>query len=179
MADVITAVEAVLREEDSTLSGVVVNLGDGAGLTRFGITSKNYPALVGWGYFDVAHMPSARALSIATAEYTAAYAKPLHIADISDQKLATAVLSFGVNAGLKESAEALQKSICALGRQVEVDGEIGTVTLKNVNLLPGAEVLAKFAALAQEFYLTLAIKNPPLNAKFLNGWYYRVKGWSA
>ena len=37
--------EWVLRQEDSTLSGVVNNLGDGGGLTRYGIAQTKHEKL--------------------------------------------------------------------------------------------------------------------------------------
>ena len=59
----------VLRQEDSTLSGVVKDLGDGQGLTRFGVGQKSHPELPQTFYT----MPAPGALSIAEGVYKQTY----------------------------------------------------------------------------------------------------------
>lgn len=51
MASFGSIIEWVLRLEDRTLAGKTMNLGDGAGLTRFGVTTKNCPTMSSefWG----------------------------------------------------------------------------------------------------------------------------------
>ena len=169
------AIQEVLKEEDSKLAGKVVNLKDGAGMTRFGITSKNHPELIPTGFFST--MPTALALTVAEGVYSKSYAKPLQISGIGDAALGRAVLSFGVNAGVGTSARMLQQACNSFDIHVAVDGCIGPGTLKAVNMICPSSLLATFSGLAKAHYAELAEADSS-KAKWLRGWNSRVNGWT-
>jgi len=84
VSDPNAAIRFVLKQEDSTLSGVITNeSGDAGGLTRFGLCAKWHPELVAAGFYDVT-MDTATALPLAEtayqtasgAMYSAAYRQP-------------------------------------------------------------------------------------------------------
>lgn len=178
MANVDVAIDFVLRQEDAALSGDVTTLkGDSGGATRFGLASADHPELVAEGFYDKTRVSRDQALQIAQQVYSAKYAAPLRVADISDQACATAVLSLGINSGPHEAGEALQKACVVLGHTVSVDGEIGTETLTAANACDPDRLLAEFSEQADEFYRGLAADNASYRP-FLHGWEDRVAAWS-
>jgi lysozyme family protein len=176
MADVKQAIDFVLRQEDATMSGKVVDLRDGAGWTRFGITSKFHPELIPAGFFDETKVNRDEALAIAERVYGTSYATPLHIAEIKDQRVATAVLSFGINSGSKNAAILLQRAIIEAHRRVTVDGMIGPATIAAANACDAGNLLTAYTVLAKLFYHDLAADKPS-NEKFLHGWNNRADAW--
>ena len=179
MADVKAAIDFVLRQEDSTLTGNVTTLkGDTGGATRFGLASRSHPELVASGFFDTVKTPRDAALVIAEAVYNSAYAAPLDIAGINDQAAAAAVLSFGVNGGLLGDGKLFQQACVASGKPVTVDGHVGPGTLAAANSLNAGVLLRAFSAQALGFYARLAVEDPQ-DARFLTGWDNRVAAWSA
>ncbi len=175
MADVQKAVDAVLREEDETLSGVITQTrGDFGGLTRFGISSRFHPELIGSTFYTT--MDTADALQVAVLTMEKAYATPLHIAEIVDQALATKVLSFGVNAGVDESARALQEGINRTHSGIlplAVDGDIGAETLTAIQLCMPRTLLNSFRLRMIDYYNCIC-KSKPTQLKFLCGWVDRA-----
>lgn len=177
MADVKAAIDFVLRQEDSTLSGKVTTLkGDSGGATRFGLASASHPELIATGFFDASKVNVLQALVIAENVYNQAYATPLRIAEIGDQALANAVLSFGINSGIGTAAKTLQQAVVRCGKTVDVDGKIGLYTLAVVNAIPGEYLLFTFSQLAKRFYSDLANSHPS-DMAFLKGWNRRVQQW--
>jgi lysozyme family protein len=177
MANVKEAIDRVLIEEDATLSAHVVNLHDGAGRTRLGITSVNHPELIPRGFFDEAKMNRIQAIAVAEQVYSDYYATPLHIADIQDQALANAVLSFGVNSGIATSAHTLQQACVECGEHLDVDGHLGPATIAAVNSLNAKWLLTEFSNLAQAYYKLIASIHPA-DEVFLRGWLARASKWS-
>lgn len=177
MANLTIAVDFVLKQEDESLSGdVTILAGDNGGATRFGLASVDHPNLVSSGYYNPSLVSTASALSIAQEVYTSAYANPLQAGAITDQALATAVLSFGINSGNEESAKTLQRACVSLGQNVTVDGAIGPNTLSVVNGLNAGQLLDAFCSDARTFYSDLS-ESDPADAAFLQGWFNRVSAW--
>jgi len=178
MSNLKVAVDFVLRQEDATLEGNVTTLrGDSGGATRFGLASASHPELVAQGYYDVTRVGRDAALAIAEKAYAAIYAEPLKIAQITDQAVATAVLSFGVNAGTRRPAEYIQQACRALGHPLVIDENIGTETLEAINSLDPDKLLAAFSSIVDGFYRELAAQTPE-DARFLSGWENRVAAWT-
>jgi hypothetical protein len=72
MADLKTAIDVVLRQEDSRMSGVITTIsGDSGGRTRFGIAERWHPELTAAGFFTT--MPTAAALTVAEGVYAESY----------------------------------------------------------------------------------------------------------
>jgi lysozyme family protein len=177
VADVKAAIDFVLRQEDSTLTGKVTTLkGDTGGATRFGLASSSHPELVASGFFDEIKVSRDAALVIAEAAYNSGYASPLEIAGINDQALAAAVLSFGINSGLLGDGKLFQQACVTAGKPVTVDGHVGPGTLSAANSIDGGELLKAFSAAAIGFYGRLAVEHPQDEA-FLKGWDNRVAAW--
>jgi lysozyme family protein len=178
MANVKAAIDFVLTQEDATMTGEVTTLtGDTGGATRFGLASSSHPELVASGFFDVIKTPRDAALVVAEAVYNSAYAVPLEIARINDQAVATAVLSFGINAGLLGDGKLLQQACGAAGNPVTVDGHVGPGTLSAANSINPSQLLNAFSEAAIGFYGGLAAEHPQ-DAAFVKGWDNRVAAWS-
>jgi lysozyme family protein len=178
MADVNAAIEVVLRQEDSTLSGVITNIpSDMGGVTRFGITQASAKGLAAQGFFTAA-VPADRALVMAKAWYTTNYAAPLFLDQIDSQGVATALLSYAVNqegpGGSGRAVKLLQEAVASLGDDIVADGVMGPATVAAINHLAAEDELKAFGRLEQEFYDAIVAANPS-QAKFIAGWTSRVK----
>lgn len=168
MADVETAIAYVLRQEDSTLSGVITNtVSDRGGRTRFGVAESAHPELTSSGFYGT--MPVPQALTVAKQLYKEAYANRLHLATVANQQVANALLSFAINQGVKTAVECFQKTL-----GVVVDGNLGPATLVAINTLTPEILLGKLETVEGEHYLKLIGEHPEQN-RFRNGWLYRVK----
>lgn len=177
MSNLKIATDFVLRQEDSRLEGNITILrGDKGGATRFGLASASHPELVDQGYFDAAKVGRDAALAIAEKVYEQTYANPMRVAEINDQALATAVLSFGVNAYVMKPIEFLQQAATALGHPLKVDGQCGPATLAVVNAIDPTLLLNGFCAIVKAYYERLAQENAADQA-FLKGWLNRVDAW--
>jgi lysozyme family protein len=177
MSNVPEAIEFVLRQEDATLDGHVTTLkGDRGGPTRFGLASASHPELVAKGYYDPEKVGRDAALAIAEQVYAKTYATPLRIAEINDQALAAAVLSFGINAWIVKPIKLLQQAVTKLGKHLADDGHIGELTLQAVNELDPTLLLNQFCAEVRQYYKDL-VAGTPSDQPFLKGWLNRVQAW--
>lgn len=160
MADVRAAVEAVLRQEDATLSGCISDIpGDSGGVTRLGLASAWHPELRKTTYYTT--MSPADALQVAVNTLTAQYAEPMHIDAIQDQTLATKVLSYGVNEDPQRAIEALQQAVIAVMPTIrlDVDGIMGAATIAAVNRCMAGSLLNAFKLQMIARYATYAKDN--------------------
>lgn len=173
MADPKAAVDAVLRQEDSRLAGIITNSPtDRGGLTRYGLTAKFHPLLLNAGFFEES-TPAATALGIAETTYEADYTGPLCLAQIKSQSIATALLSFAVNEGTHEAVVMLQRSLGICGQRVTEDGQMGAQTVAAVNAADPAKLLGVYCDLEVGFYTQVA--RTQLNQSgYLQGWLNRV-----
>lgn len=157
------AIQWVLRQEDSTLSGKVVNLNDGAGLTRFGITSRvNPPA-----YFYT--KPASEALVDAILIYTIQFWNPLSCDRLNYFPLAASLLSFAINDGEGFAAHYLLQRVLGVAE----DGIIGPATVAAANAEFGTVLLQKLQDAQWAHYQATAAANPA-DAKDLAGWHARA-----
>ena len=145
----------VLRQEDSTLSGVVKDLGDGQGLTRFGVGQKAHPELPATFYT----MPAPGALSIAEGVYRSAYWNRFQGDSVTDDGVASSLLSFSINDGKSREVVMLQK---ILG--LTPDGVFGPQTLAATNASTPQTLAAALRQAQASFYLSLAPTRPDLAA---------------
>jgi lysozyme family protein len=126
----------------------------------------------------VARVAYPQALAIAESVYNVSYAQPMGVASITDQALATAVLSFGINSGIVKPVKFLQLACTQLGQSLVTDGRMGPATLAIVNQENPDTLLASFANLARRFYVALATSTPR-DAPDLKGWLNRANAWLA
>ena len=173
MADVDAAVQFVLRQEDSRLSGAVTTLpGDSGGPTRFGLASTRHPELVAQQYYEVVEgvpvVPHEVALPIAEAAYTTQYAAPVQLAAVTNQDIANRILSFSINEGPGTATEVLQRALNSLGNTLTIDGGFGSKTLAAVNAADPEMLLAAERTFEEQYYDQLVIKEPAL-APYIKG----------
>jgi len=152
-----------LRFEDSRLEGKVEDLGDGEGLTRFGLTQKSDGMLP--YYFQA---PVDVALTMAQAKYQRSYWLPIQGNNINDDKLAAAIYDFCVNSGQPRAIKILQGLLNA-----GVDGDVGNETLTAINSADPVALAAQLRT-ARAAWDTEVAKNNPNDAKFLPDWLRRA-----
>jgi lysozyme family protein len=155
----------VLQIEDSTLSGKVVNLFDGQGLTRFGIGQFSHPNLPS----DFYTCDAAKALGYAEGIYKTEYWDKFLGDLIQDDGVASCLLSFSINDGTQREIMLLQQ---VLGF-TQTDGIMGPITLAATNKVAPSILAASLRAAQANFYKMLVAKQPT-DARFLVGWLRRA-----
>jgi lysozyme family protein len=165
MADFKSICDWTLRLEDSTLSGIVKTLADGAGRTRLGLAEKDCPTLDP-SYWTV---DTPTALGMAEAYYCEHYWEPLGGDHINDQVLAATIYDYAVNGGLPTAARAVQT---LLGVQ-PVDGIIGPHTIAAINAQNPVVFAAQIRSQRAAHYVAVATAKPQ-DAPYLKGWLNRA-----
>jgi len=167
MADVTGISNWIIKlEDDNRHPGAAENIGDGAGITRIGITSRWHAADVSPEYFTT--MPNDQAYQIARNFYVSKYCLPLHVLSIDSTELAASLVSFAVNDTMKEAVEELQGVLA-----MPVDGVLGPNTLAELNSKDGSITAKLFrAAWAGFYYRDVALH--PEKTSFLAGWLRRA-----
>lgn len=164
MADFDGIVVWVLRQEDSRLNGQIVDLHDGAGLTRFGLTQRDDAAYLPANFFT--DMPAAAALEASKPVYRLKYWRGMAGDQISNDDSAASLFSFAVNGGEISEIELAQR---ALG--LTPDGNVGPATIAALN---DAGAGAKIRAAQAVHYSAIARNNPDKYGRFLGGWLTRA-----
>jgi lysozyme family protein len=171
MADASTAIEFVLRQEDSTLSGKVTT--DKGGRTRFGIAERYHPELVTSGFYS---QPAPVALAAAQRIYAVQYWNPIQGGLVTSQYVADRLLSFCVNLGIHESIKLVQGILNASGAKLHPDGNPGPATIAAINAATTnneAAFIAAWRAALIAFYQRVVALDPS-QANYLQGWLNRV-----
>ena len=163
MANFEDIVTWLLRIEDAPLRGEVKDLGDGAGLTRFGLTSVNDGALLPSDYFT--KDPGA-ALLDAKNVYRRKYWNAILGDKIEPDEVAASVFSFAVNEWVAPAVKIAQR---ALG--LVADGVVGPQTLKAF-AEPGAG--DKIREAQASHYRALDAANHARDDQWLTGWLKRA-----
>ena len=127
MANFGNIIEWVLRLEDRTLAGKIENLGDGAGLTRFGLTERDEGEVVPAEYFTT--MSTADALEAAKQVYYDKYWTPICGTQIASDEVAATLMSFAVNDGVG-TAVGLIQGVLGLANPT---GHVGPWTLQAIS----------------------------------------------
>lgn len=164
MADERAAVDEVLQQEDSTLSGVVTT--DAGGRTRFGIAEKYHPWIAATGFYDT--MTKDEALGAALVVYTYFYCIPLQITAIANQAVANKLLSLVVNVDFPDPVKWLQEAVGALP-----DGLMGPATIAAVNKADSQKALDALKQQAVLFYRADVAAHPE-KEPYLQGWINRA-----
>lgn len=163
MANAANCIQWVLRQEDATLAGKVENLGDGAGITRFGITSKNFPSMPDGFYSS---MPTVLALQCAIDHYTQNDWTRIRGDEITLNDVAGSMLSFCINGG-----DTTEIEICQRAFGLTVDGVVGNLTLEAWN---GDGAGDKIRAAQAQHYKDIYNANPLKNQRWIHGWLNRA-----
>ena len=143
--------------------GYVFDKNDPGGETKFGITKKSYPAL------------NIRDLTLEDAKkiYYRDYWTKGRFEEISSDLVATQVLDFSVNLGIRAAVSVLQRSLRSVGINVQEDGLIGPETFSAVSNSDPRCLLAAIKSEAAGYYRQIAAKNSSLQ-KFFKGWLNRA-----
>lgn len=165
MAEFQPICEWVLRQEDSTLSGRVVNLGDGVGLTRFGVAQNAHPDLSA----DFYTTDRTSALQQAELIYEQQYWNRFMGDYITDVGVASCLLSFAINDGTAREVKMVQECV-----GVSVDGIMGASTLQHINAYNPQMLAAALRAAQADFYRAIYASNPAKYGPFINGWLARA-----
>jgi lysozyme family protein len=165
MAEFEPICEWVLKFEDSTLSGKVVTLNDGAGQTRFGIASNDHPEVGGAGSCFYT-CDAASALNLAKSWYRQWFWSSW-MDQISDDATAAAIFDFSVNSGLRRAVKTVQ-GVLALGQ----DGVFGYHTLQAINQAAGG--LAARIRTARAAWDAEVAQNHPGDEPYLKNWERRA-----
>ena len=168
MADFEKCINWVLKLEDSKLTGVIKDLGDGGGLTRFGITQHSNPNVEPTFWTT---MPFAEALDLAKRRYRAIYWNVMKGDFINCEEVAAVLLSFVVNDGPFRAIREIQT---ALGRpDIVPDGHFGPKTLAAVNAAEPVQ-LARDLRDQQIAFYRREVEYDPRDEKYLKGWINRA-----
>ena len=141
-----------------------MDLDDGQGLTRFGIAQESHPDLPPTFYT----MSSSSALSVAKQIYKDIYWNRFQGDAITDDGVASCLLSFSINDGTAREVRMLQECLA-----IPVDGVFGPVTLEHCNSYNPIQLAAALRVAQADFYRALATSDSR-NARFLNGWLRRA-----
>lgn len=142
---------------------------DHGGATKYGITLDELqewhkekglpPATIA----DVQNLTQDKATQI----YQEKYWRVLHLDQIADQRVATALFDIGVNDGVGACARFAQRA-CGL----QVDGVLGPHTAQAINGCEPRKFLGNFIAEVQNYYIG-CVTHDPTQIKFLKGWLAR------
>jgi lysozyme family protein len=159
MANFETALAKTLIHE----GGYVNDPSDSGGETNFGISKRSYPNV------------NIKALTKETAGeiYERDFWNALNCGQINDDALASKVFDLAVNCGTETIGKMLQEAVCSTGLTVKVDGKIGPVTIRTINMLNAVSLLAILKGLAEARYRKIVAKTPS-DSKFLKGWLIRL-----
>ena len=165
MASFENCIAWVLRFEDRLLAGVVKDLHDGGGLTRFGIAQTDHPGLPDDFYTG----PLDAALATAEGIYRREYWVPTHAGELRTDELAATLLSFAVNDGAHRAVELLQG---VLG--LAVDGVVGPATRMAIHSISDESATAARLREAQAAFYGQIVSHHPEKGVFLTGWLRRA-----
>jgi len=126
---------------------------DPGGLTNFGISQKQYPAL------DIKNLTREDAVQI----YQDDYWNKFQYSDITSQRVATKLFDAAVNMGPVRAVRLLQ-----LAANVQADGVLGVQTIAAVNAADESTLMDEFKAQLAKYYCDL---NKP---EFMLGWLRRA-----
>lgn len=109
-------------------------------------------------------------MTLATARklYRAHFWEPLMCGAIDDQRVATKVFDFGVNAGKWRTILFAQETVNQLNRVCELaeDAQVGPLTIAGINTVEPDKFLVEFGRRMEAHYRDQVVKKPA-NAKFL------------
>jgi lysozyme family protein len=165
----------VIKQEDSTLSGIITNDPlDNGGTTRYGLTQKFHSELKRQGFFDRGVVPADRALIMAQQAYQSQYAQPLMLTSFNSQAIATAMLSFAVVEGNHVAVKCLQTSVTKCGIPITVDGLLGHATVDGANTIDQTSLLQEWINQENTYFETIVEHNSS-QQRFLKGWEARAE----
>lgn len=155
------------QEDDHRAPGKIVDLGDGAGLTRLGLTQRWHQKDVPMDFFST--MTFKDAVVSAKSAYKKNYWSIISGDQIDSDEIAAPLLSFSVNDNPLIASKILQRVL-----HISEDGHIGPKTLAELNSKDPDSIVKMFRAEWIDFYQQL-VKIAPSKQGFLAGWINRAQ----
>lgn len=166
MANRDSIIRWVLEQEDPKLTGIVKNLMDGGGRTRYGIAEFKHTNLPVDFYTCSPNIALPKAETVYTNEYWNRFCGD----QILDDGVASCLLSFSINDGTGREIMLLQQVLGFNSR----DGIMGPVTLVATNKMNPTTLAAQLRQEQAQFYQMLVAKQPT-DERFLQGWLNRAR----
>lgn len=163
MAEFTDALNRVLAAE----GGMVLtnDPDDRGGQTYAGIARRSWPKWEGWYHIDKGDPVPER---LVNDFYRNNFWFPIHGDEIKNQRIATSLFSFAVNAGVSTAVRRAQEAAC-----VAADGVIGKLTIFALNSIDPELFLARFALAKVAKYRDICTKDRS-QLKFILGWLNRT-----
>ena len=189
MADFEKAYEKTMGHE----GGYTNDPNDAGGETYKGIARVYNPSWSGWEIIDAAKQDTNFPYNLddnldlqynVKAFYKAKYWDVNRLDDVNDQTVAEELFDTGVNMGIGRAARFLQISLNYLNRngalynELVVDGAIGPMTLKALNIVlddGDCDVLMSMLNTLQGMHYMKYMDRNPVQKRFARGWFRRVK----
>jgi len=154
-------------EDNKKTPGKIENLGDGAGLTRFGLTSNNFSTLLPASFWTY-QMDFPTAVKQAKNAYELYHWFRIQGEDIADDELAAVMLSWAVNQIPSTAIRAMQHVL-----SVNEDGVMGKQTKTVLNSKDPRVLVKMYRAEWETRYRHLVDVNPA-KQQYLAGWLNRI-----
>jgi lysozyme family protein len=163
---------------------------DSGGETYKGISRNNFSNWKGWAKIDsvkrLAHFPAILSTMDDLQKdvkdfYVQNFWDAMQLSDFYSQSIASELFDTGVNCGVKQASIILQRSLNVLNKNetlyknIDVDGEIGPLTLQAANAFPYEAKLFKVMNALQGAYYVEICERREKNEKFFYGWLNRVQ----
>ena len=145
---------------------VTNNPADRGGLTKWGISYKQFP------YLDIANLTAQEAKDI----YKKYYWAPLGCEYIHSDEIAMELLDFGTNTGPYTAVKCIQKALNLIQYPVAIDGKMGPETVKKINeavIKYDRALLNGLRGYEFKHYESIVI-NDPEQLTFIKGWLARI-----
>ena len=141
---------------------------DPGGFAIAGINSNSWPS-----EFDlIANMPQDDRAQPVQQFYADHFWTPW-LAQVASVEVSKRVYDAGVNMGSGTAARLFQQAMNANGAALEVDGQIGPLSLAYANSADPATIVAAFQQVRSYHYRNIVANNPSL-ARYLAGWIARA-----
>ena len=145
---------------------------DNQGNVISGINSLAWPAQ----FAAIAAIPQAQRGPAIQQFYLQCFWEPMNLAGLKYQDLANQVFDSGVNQGSGTAGALLQRacnSVAGNSGTLEVDGDIGPLTLAEANSLLPLHLLDRFIQVRIDFYRQI-VKHNPADEPYLADWIRRT-----
>lgn len=163
MAEFLPAFETMIVREGGYVLHTVA--GDTGGQTYAGIARNKNPQWPGWAAIDQGSTPPAE---LVRSFYRAHFWDANSLGDLADQRVASTVFDFGVNAGTGTAAKLAQLVV-----GTTPDGRMGPKTIAAINAYSPELFLAHYTLAKIARYRDI-VRRDRVQAKFLLGWLNRA-----
>lgn len=170
MADYQPAFNFMIRNEDSSLSGIVQTDNDG-GKVRYGLNSNSHPSLLVSGFYEA---PRQEALLRAQLYYREWYWEPMKCDLLGSQSVANKVFDQCVPMGIRQASILVQRTLNVLGENLKEDGVLGPLSMNALNRADPVGFVEAFIAVCKAYYDKVILAHPEY-ADLQDGWYKRAE----